>query len=88
MNVQYVDLEYSKCLKTERPSLTHAKVRDELEKKMQISALMFLPFVEPSSENLTRLNGLERDSSNLQEKATSRIGVWHIRTRFNVNVIK
>ena len=37
MKLQYADLEYIKCLKTERPSLTHAEVRDKLEENANIS---------------------------------------------------
>ena len=37
MKLQHVDLEYSKCLKTERSSLTHTEVRDKLEENANIS---------------------------------------------------
>ena len=37
MKLQYADLEYIKCLKTERPSLTHAEVRDKLKENANFS---------------------------------------------------
>ena len=37
MKLQHVDLEYSKCPKTERSSLTHTEVRDKLEENANIS---------------------------------------------------